>query len=435
MKLDVDQLAQKLTAELGGHAVSSDASMRAAHIIDGRQPALVCAPQAEKQVAAALRLCAEAEATVAPCGAGTAISVGNAVLPVDVALDLNRLHRVVEHDPANLTATVEAGITLTRLQELLAQQKQFAPFDPPHAERATIGGIVATNLNGPRRSHYGSVRDLIIGMKVILASGTSIKAGGKVVKNVAGYDMCKLFVGSLGTLGIITQVTLRASPVPEAAATLIVSGTAARLADLTHAIGHSPLLPAAVVILNPSACGQLNFDDADWNLAVRSEGFAETVGRHMRDAKAMAERFGLTAESFEDHLHRQFWAGIENFPLSSGRLVFRLMVPRATTADAIRTIESWQVDGLRPAIVADAMAGTLWIAGPASAAAANLFPKLIAYGHERRGHAVMLAAPFEFKQSVDVWGSPPPALELMRKIKKQFDPHGLLNPGRYVVGI
>jgi glycolate oxidase FAD binding subunit len=435
MKLAVDQLAQKLAAELGGHWVSTDASMRASHTIDGHQPSLVCAPDAAEQIGAALRLCAEAGATVAPYGGGTAIFIGNAALPVDVALDLNRLNQVAEHDHANLTATVEAGITLSRLQELLAQQKQFAPFDPPHSERATVGGIVATNLNGPRRSYYGSVRDLIIGMKVVLASGEPIKAGGKVVKNVAGYDMCKLFVGSLGTLGIITQVTLRASPIPETVATLIASGSRATVIDLAHTIGHSPLLPVAVVILNPSACGELNIGGADWKLAVCSEGFADTVARHMGDAKAMAERLGLAAESFKDSLHSQFWAAIENFPLSSDRLVFRLTVPRASTADTIITIESWEVDGFRPMIVADAMAGTLWIAAPASVAAANQFPKLIAYAHERRGHAIMLAAPRDFKQSLDVWGSPPPALGLMRKIKEQFDPHGLLNPGRYIGGI
>jgi glycolate oxidase FAD binding subunit len=435
MKLAVDQLAQTLAAELGDQWVSMDTSMRASHIIDGRQPALVCAPETADQIAAALRFCSEAGATVAPYGGGTAICIGNAARPVDVALDLNRLNRIVEHDHANLTATVEAGITLTRLQECLAQQKQFVPFDPPHSERATVGGIVATNLSGPRRSYYGSVRDLVIGMKVVLASGKPIKAGGKVVKNVAGYDMCKLFVGSLGTLGIITQVTLRASPVPQTAATLIASGTTAQVIDLAYAIGHSPLLPAAVVISNPLACEEMNSGGANWRLAVWSEGFAETVARHMRDAKAMAEGLGLGAELFEDSLHSQFWAAIDNFPLSSDRLVFRLTVPRASAADAIKTIASWHVDGFRPSIVADAMAGTLWVAAPASNAAANQFHKLIAYAREQRGHAVMLVAPCELKQSVDVWGSPPPALALMRKIKEQFDPHGLLNPGRYIGGI
>jgi glycolate oxidase FAD binding subunit len=435
MKLGLDQLVQKLAAELGSDWVSTAASMRASHMVDGRQPALVCAPETPDQVAAALRLCSEAGATVTPYGGGTAISIGNAARAVDVALDLNRLNRVVEHDHANLTATVEAGITLTRLQQCLAEQKQFVPFDAPYPERATVGGIVATNLNGPRRCYYGSVRDLVIGMKVVLASGEPIKAGGKVVKNVAGYDMCKLFVGSLGTLGIITQVTLRASPIPETAATLMASGTLAQLVDLADNIGRSPLLPAAVVILNPLACKEMNSGRDDWQLAVWSEGFAETVARHMRDAKAMAERLGLGSELFGNSLHSQFWAAIDNFPLSSDRLIFRLTVPRASTEDAIKTIERWQADEFHPAIVADATAGTLWIAAPASSVATNQFHELIAHAREQRGHAVMLAAPRELKQSVDVWGSPPPALALMRKIKDQFDAQGLLNPGRYVGGI
>ena len=211
--------------------------MRASHMIDGGQPALVCAPETPDQVAVALRLCSEAGATVTPYGGGTAIAIGNAALPVDVALDLNRLNRVVEHDHANLTATVEAGITLTRLQELLAQQKQFAPFDPPHSERATVGGIIATNLNGPRRSYYGSVRDLVIGMKVVLASGEPIKAGGKVsmelmakstmeaigltqiseILSVKEVVLVGPYPGELQTMTTYTGVLLARTPHPEAA--------------------------------------------------------------------------------------------------------------------------------------------------------------------------------------------------------------------------
>jgi glycolate oxidase FAD binding subunit len=435
MKLTADQLTQKLAAELGVNTVSTDASTRASHIIDGCQPALVCAPETADQVAAALRLCFEAKATVAPYGGGTAVSIGNAPRAVDMALDLNRLNRVVEHDHANLTTTVEAGIPLRHLQQFLAEQKQFVPLDPAHSQRATVGGIVATNLNGPRRTYYGSVRDLVIGIRVVLASGESIKAGGKVVKNVAGYDMCKLFVGSLGTLGIITQITLRTSPIPETAATLIASGNAAQVSDLGHAIDHSPLLPAAVAILNPAACEEKHIGGAGCKLAVCSEGFAETVARHVRDAKAMAERLGLATESFEDGVQRQFWAAISDFPLSSAGWVFRLTVPRAATAAAIKTIESWQTDEFRPAIVADPMAGTLWIAARASDAAVNQFRKLIAYAREQRGHAVVLVAPSKLKRSIDVWGAPPPTVALMRKIKEQFDPDGLLNPGRYIGGI
>jgi glycolate oxidase FAD binding subunit len=435
MKLTVDQLAQRLAAELGDHSVSMDAGMRASHVIDECQPALVCAPQTADQITAALRLCSEAKASVAPYGGGTALSLGNAPRAVDMALDLNRLSRVVEHDYANLTTTVEAGIPLIRLQQFLAEQKQFVPLDPARSQRATVGGVVATNLNGLRRSYYGSVRDLVIGIKVLLATGDPIKAGGKVVKNVAGYDMCKLFVGSLGTLGIITQITLRASPIPETRATWIASGSAEQVIDLSEAIARSPLLPAAVAILNPAACHSMNMEGAGCKLAVWCEGFAETVARHVRDAKAFAERLGLANELFEDSLHDRIWAAIGDFPLSSDRLIFRLMLPRAAIAAAIKTIESWQMDGFCPAIVADAMAGTVWIGAAATETAANQFPKLIAYAREQRGHAVMLLAPPKLKRSIDVWGAPPRTLALMRKIKEQFDPDGLLNPGRYIGGI
>lgn len=435
MNLTVDQLAHKLAAEFGVDAVSTDASVRASHIIDECQPALVCMPETADQIAASLHLCSEAKATVAPCGGGTALAIGNAPRSADIVLDLKRLNRVVEHDYANLTTTVETGIPLIALQQFLAEQRQFVPLDPAHPERATAGGVVVTNLNGPRRTYYGSVRDLVIGIKVVLATGERIKAGGKVVKNVAGYDMCKLFVGSLGTLGIITEITLRASPIPETAASVMVSGSAAQLADLWNAIGHSPLLPAAVVLLNRSACQEMNLDGAACKLAVWSEGFGDTVARHVRDIKSMAERFGLGSESFEGALHKQFWTAIGDFPVSPGRLIFRLTVPRAATAAAINTIESWQTDEFRPALVADAMAGTLWIGAPATDAAADQFPKLIGYAGEQHGHAVLWVAPPRLKRSIDVWGAPPSTLALMRKIKAQFDPDGLLNPGRYVGGI
>ena len=164
--------------------------------------------------------------------------IGNPPTRLDVVVDLSRMNRVIEHDDANLTATVEAGISINRLQQVIAERNQFLPFDPPCALRASVGGTVAANLNGPRRSFYGNVRDLVIGMRVALATGEHIKAGGKVVKNVAGYDMCKLFVGSFGTLGIITEITVRMAPLPEASATLLASGSLLQILELERDLSH-----------------------------------------------------------------------------------------------------------------------------------------------------------------------------------------------------
>ena len=304
MKFSGDRLAQLLEGELGAEAVTGEPALLAGHNVDGREPALLCFPVNPEQVAAALRLCSEANATIVPWGGGTAMGIGNPARQVDIVIGLERLNLLVEHDQANLTATVQSGHRLAALQEVLARHNQFLPLDPPAPGRATVGGLVAANLNGPRRSFYGSVRDLVIGMKVVLASGEQIKAGGKVVKNVAGYDMCKLFVGSLGTLGIITEVTLRMAPIPETAATIIASGTLPEVQQFTDELSRSKLLPSAVLLLNAQASKATDLTQRDWRVAVRCEGFEETVARHLRDATAMAQRIGLATVILQENDHR-----------------------------------------------------------------------------------------------------------------------------------
>jgi glycolate oxidase FAD binding subunit len=447
-----DELARQLESELGTDLVMADSGILASHRVDGKQAALLCLPETSEQVVAVLRICSEARAAVAPWGGGTAITVGNPPCKIDVILGTNRLNRVMEHDDANLTVTVEAGISLNALQECVARQKQFLPFDVPNPSRATAGGTLAANLNGPRRSSYGSVRDLVIGMKVALATGEHIKAGGKVVKNVAGYDMCKLFVGSLGTLGIVTEATLRMSPFPETAATLVASGTLPQVLQVADELSRSQLNPTAVFILNSQANesqtlarfgrgegeGVLeNTEGAtgDWHLAVWSEGFEESVARHLRDVHTIAERSGLSTERLRDQRHNRYWNDVRDFPLQPGRLIYRVIVPRASVADVLKIICEWETADDHQAIVIDVAVGTLWIASAVNKRAAEQFPKLIGMTRERGGHAVMFAAPPHLKEGHDVWGSSAPSLSLMREIKQLFDPKGILNPGRFVSGI
>ena len=434
MQFSSDRLAQSLEAELGAGAVTGEPALLAGHNVDGREPALLCFPVSAEQVAAALRLCSEANATMTPWGGGTAMAIGNPTRQVDIVIGLERLNVLVEHDQANLTATVQSGHRLAALQEVLARHSQFLPFDPPAPARATVGGIVATNLNGPRRGYYGSVRDLVIGMKITLASGEQIKAGGKVVKNVAGYDMCKLFVGSLGTLGIITEVTLRMAPIPETAATLIASGMLPKVQQFANELSRSKLLPSAVLLLNAQASKATAFPQSDWQVAVWCEGFEETVARHLRDAPALAQRIGLATAILHETDHRRFWDKIRDFPLQTG-LVCRVTVPRGSMAEVIQTVHNWSTADFRPEIVSDAAMGIVWIALEVNDLAAQWFAKLIAEARAHRGHAIMLAAPTHLKRGIDVWGPAPPTLSLMHEIKRQFDPKGLLNPGRFVESI
>jgi glycolate dehydrogenase FAD-binding subunit len=435
MKFSHDRLAQLLEGELGAEAVTREPSLLAAYNVDGREPALLCFPVSPEQVAAALRLCSEANATVTPWGSGTAMGIGNPTRQVDMVIGLERLNLLVEHDQANLTATVQSGHRLTPLREALARHNQFLPLDPPAPTRATVGGVVATNLNGPRRSYYGSVRDLVIGMKVVLASGEQIKAGGKVVKNVAGYDMCKLFVGSLGTLGIITEVTLRLAPIPETAATLIASGTLPEVQQFTDELSRSKLLPSAVLLLNAQTSKATVLTQSDWQVAVWCEGFEETVGRHLRDAIAMAQGIGLATVILQENDLRRFWDKMHDFPLQDDRLIYRVTLPRSLTAEFIQTFHNRSLADFRPQIVSDVAMGIVWISLEVNDLATQRFAKLIDEAQAHRGHAVILAAPNSLKRGIDVWGPAPLTLSLMREIKRQFDPEGLLNPGRFVGGI
>ena len=424
MLTTVDQLMQRLQSALGPDAVTVQAEALTLHRIDGITSRVVITPESNEQIVTALRHCSEARATVAPWGGGTAMALGNPPRQVDVVMKLEKLNRVIEHDSANLTVSAQCGMTLAALQSTLQGERQFVPIDAPFPARSTLGGIVAANLNGPRRSACGSVRDLVIGMKVVLASGEAIKAGGKVVKNVAGYDMCKLFIGSLGTLGIIAEVTIRVAPVAEIAATLIARGTLDQAQNFVKDLARSQLLPGAVFLLR-----QNNPDD--WRIAVGCEGFTETVARQLHDLQAIAPRAGMKTEVARAEHHSDLWAKLRDLPFEADRVVYRVTIPRAAIFAFIEQIKDWNIRE----IVSDTSTGTVWLAFPASKAAIARFSAIEKLALERQGHAVIFAAPAALKTGINVWGPSPTTLSLMREIKRQFDPDELLNPGRFLAGL
>jgi glycolate oxidase FAD binding subunit len=430
--MNKNDLTQRLASALGMEAVHSNGEELARYNIDGERPTVVCLPASVDQVAAALRLCAEADAAVAPWGGGTAIGLGNLPRRIDAVISLKRLDRLVEHDHANLTATLESGITLNVTQRHVVHEKQHLPWDIPFPARSTIGGVVAANLNGPRRHYYGSVRDFVIGMKVVLPSGEQIKAGGKVVKNVAGYDMCKLFVGSLGTLGIITEVTVRVAPVPSASATLLAWGTLPNVCQLLPELSRSVCQPAAVVIVNSTVhAGPAE----EWAVAMRADGFEEVVARQLREIGVMAAQKGMRTDMLRGQSHDGFWNDVRDLPLQPNHLVYRVNIPRALTAQVLSAFQEWRTGDFMPAIAGDAAAGVVWMAIPTKEADAVKASRVTALAREHSGYAVLFAAPPKSKEGIDVWGPPPPALPIMKGIKRRFDPQGLLNPGRFIAGI
>lgn len=424
-----DQVIDRLAAELGPAAVAADPATLQAHAVDGVVPRAVCSPQTAEQIAGVLRICREAGAAVTPWGGGTMMSLGNLPRRVDVVVRTAPLASLGEHDSANLTATMGAGMTLTALQGRLAERGQFLPFDPPRPEQATVGGVVAAAANGPRRMSYGGVRDLVIGMKMVLAGGEQIKAGGKVVKNVAGYDMCKLFTGSLGTLGIITEVTCKVMPLPERVLTAAARGDLAAAFGLVDALFASVLQPSAITVLSPQAAERMAPGGAGAVAAVAVEGFTEAVDRHVREISGLARAAGLSFELLSGPDHEGLWGAIRDFPLPRpGEAVVRLTVPAGSVA---ASVEEMLRDPIADRFVAHAGTGTVWAAvdGPR---APEAFARLAGIGAGHRGHAVLTGAPAEVKRGLDVWGPAPPALSIMTEIKRRFDPQGVLNPGRFV---
>jgi glycolate oxidase FAD binding subunit len=421
MRASVDQLAQRLSGALGPGGMPVDDGSRAAHRIDGVTPALLVSPESVEQLTAVVRLCSEEGAAMIPWGGGTAMAIGNQPRQADVVIQLGKLARVIEHDAANLTVSAECGLTLAALQSALAAKNQFAPIAAPFPDRGTLGGAISANLNGPRRSCYGGVRDLVIGIKAVLPNGELIKAGGKVVKNVAGYDMSKLFVGSLGTLGIVAEATLRVAPIAESAATLIAEGSPAQAEAFVRVIARSVLLPAAVFLRKAQSPNS-------WQVAVWCEGFSAGVARQLRELERLAEQNDMARRALDAAAHTALWDEFRDFPLRPNRVIYRATLPRAAVFDFLRNSGEWNPD----AVVCDAVMGTIWLSFPTRPAAIQSFAGIESCARAQRGHAVLFAAPGALKTAVNVWGAAPATLSIMREIKRQFDPAELLNPGRFV---
>ncbi len=419
MKISPEALAVNLAREIGAGAVSTDPAVVGGYSVDCQVPALLCQVFRVEDISAVLCVCAEAGAAVVPWGGGTLMSLGNISKRVDVVLKLDSLSRLVEHDDANLTATVEAGMTCAAFQRALAERRQFLPVDPPRPVQTTLGGLAAANINGPRRALYGGMRDLVIGMKMALATGERVKTGGKVVKNVAGYDLAKLFIGSLGTLGVITELTFRVSPVPEVAASFVATGSMERCLAFAKEIYGSPLLPSALVIAGAGgAC----------RATAWIEGFEEAVARHMRDLTTAAERSGLEGVVLRDAEHHGLWQELGGFGWGEEGILCRLSV---TAGSIEKMLMQFASSSPLSGYVAH-YGSALWARLEATPAGLELYRRLAAAAREHQGHMIIASAPPAVKQGLDIWGESPATLALMRRVKQQFDPDGVLNPGRFV---
>jgi glycolate oxidase FAD binding subunit len=400
-----------------------------ADAVVGVAPRLVLVPETVEEAVAAVGALARDRMRVAFVGGGTDLELGAPPEGLEAVLRTERLTRVVEHAPSDQIVAVEAGLPLAELQRQLAAHGQRLAIDPPHPERATAGGIVAANAFGPLRARYGSARDLIIGVSLVRADGVLARGGGKVVKNVAGFDLPRLLVGSLGTLGLVATVTFRLHPLPEAAATLLFPGLDADQAwGLTREMRSRQLEPAAAAAL--SAGGHLD-------LGVRFEGFGPGVAQQGDRLLDLGRKAGLAAERLDEAGARAFWERHDRLR-AAGPLRAKLAAPPASLPAVVR-------DATDPLLRALPGGGLAWYptlglgfatGSPASAGAVRAaVEQARAALHGLGGSLVLAAAPREVRAVLDVWGPPPPSIGLMRSLKARLDPERRLAPGRFVGGI
>lgn len=418
-------MATDVLAELEAAGLDASAA-RDADAVDGVAPRYVVRPTDVEQTAAALRLASAHGLRVVPRGASTKLTWGSPPHGVDLVVDTSRLDGVVEHAAGDLVAVVQAGCPLPRLQERLGEAGQWLAVDPPWP--GTIGGTVATAASGPSRLLHGSVRDLVIGMTVVRADGVVAHSGGKVVKNVAGYDLGKLLTGSLGTLGVIAQVAVRLHPLPETRRWVSVPAPHPDAAqDLLQRMVHSQLAPTAVELDRPG--------DAAGTLTMLLSGIAPGVERRTEQATQL-----LGDQARSDEQAPGWW---NTAPQAPGETLMKLTHEIAGLGRLLRSVDEESRDvGLDVHVRGSAGVGTLWAAvrrtdgRPAEAdVIAQLVQRLRGRAGTFGGTVVVLDAPVAVKRAVgDVWG-PVSALELMRSVKQRFDPDGLLSPGRFVGGI
>jgi glycolate oxidase FAD binding subunit len=388
-----------------------------ADAVDGVRPSVVAAPATTEETAALLRVAAERDLAVVTRGAGTKLSWGRPPSRLDVVVDTRRMNRLVEHAAGDLIAGAQTGLPLAEFQSAVSATRQRLAIDEM-VPGTTIGGLVATSPSGPRRLATGSVRDLLIGITVVRADGVVAKGGGKVVKNVAGYDLGKLMTGSFGTLAIVTEATFRLHPIPAADRWLTAPAESETQAgELVAAVLHSQVVPAALEVEWPV--------DGPGAVTVLIEGTAAGVDAR---AEQVAALLGGSAEAVDEPAHLLAYP----WQHSPGATALKLTCRLSAVSDVLAVARAAGVH-----VQGSAGTGVLYGYLPADtdpAVVATAVEKLRATRVDRGGAVVVVDGPPAVKDAVDLWG-PVAGLDLMRRVKDQFDPGRRLAPGRFVGGL
>jgi glycolate oxidase FAD binding subunit len=434
------QHASELRAICGSQYVIEDRSeLQRQHIL-GVVPSIAVAPGSSEEIAAVLRVANEHGWAVVPAGGFTQQQSGNLPAPVDVLLSTSRLIGVEHYDPADLTVGVESGCTVAHLASMVSPDGLFFAVDPPLPQRSTIGGVLATARHGPVRHNYGGVRDFCIGIRFVTGDAHIAKGGGRVVKNVAGYDLMKLLIGSQGTLGVITSASFKLFPAPRQTRTFLAEfGTPGELIEFRNQVLHSPLAPMCLELVSPGAWRLLRpeMDSVGWLVCLRAAGSDAVLARFRTELGAAVTR------DVEGPQEENLWRALADFPelvmhqprcmLVSISLPLSEVLP--TVGRLVHTAETNQFElGMVGRVGAGHLQAAFWpkIVGETSLVNFVNAATTLRNGLASGASMVVQHCPSEARHHVPAWGPTPSHIESMRSVKNALDPRDILNRGRFL---
>jgi FAD/FMN-containing dehydrogenase len=479
---ELKQILDELGGITGRDPLKTDPAFTAEYAVDGVVPKAVVFPKDTKMVAAVVKWAALGNLAVIPWGSGTKMAMGNPPKRLDLVLCMSRMNHMLHVDTENLTMTVEGGVKFRDIQARLATEENrcylpledlkkdaseficsdrshsgcFLPLDPPFSGKATMGGIVATNSNGPRRLLYGLPRDLLLGVRFVTPKGEIIGVGGKTVKNVSGYDISKLMIGSMGSLGILCEMTLRLLPLPEKMETMVFTfDSFSDASAFASAVSATKLLPAALEVANKAVLetmafkGPVDFIAGPYVAMVALEACEEAVKRMGKELEAIAEHFGAKGHTppIHENMHRFFWFTLGelqssalrrsprfvalqlNYPLSAWKALFEFADKTLSQHDLEHTLLCHSGSGVTLVnILPDGKRSQ-------ESSLTESVAALLGECRKAGGNLVVQRAPTDMKGGLPVWGEPGSDLPLMKRIRAEIDPANLMNPGRFAVGL
>jgi glycolate oxidase FAD binding subunit len=435
------QIVAAFTGIVGADSVELGVESSDRCLVPGCNISCAVYPKTQQELAAAIALAHQNKWQILPYGNASKLDWGGLVGGASahlIAISTKRINRLIEHAVGDMTVTVEAGIKFSELQAILAEKGQFLAIDPAYAERSTLGGIVATASSGSLRQRYGGVRDLLLGISFVRSDGELVKAGGRVVKNVAGYDLMKLLTGSFGTLGVISQLTFRLYPLPESSQTVLLTGAPDRIAAAHQKLMASTLRPAIADLLSSQVLASLELGSGSpvglaVGLAVRFDGIQASVEQQSQQlvelGLALNLQGSIMAESnFWQKLPTLFWRDSK----TSTTVVCKVGI---LPSKAIEVLCAWAQ--FNPSLLHYAQihaASGLGVLRLENLEVSDCLQKFRTLCEATGGFLTILEAPVSLKQQMDVWGYKGNALAVMQGLKQQFDCDRILSPNRFVVG-